>query len=84
MLKSAADDLKKHFSDYMENILNRADNIVAKEEIAAYEQFLLLPQCFRKSSAEDVSQFIFMIKRVNSCNYLLNKNALVEVRKTLT
>ena len=29
-------------------------NIVGKEEIARYEQFLLFPQCFQKLSVFDV------------------------------
>ena len=32
----------------------RAENIVGKEEIARYEQFLLFPQCFQKLSVVDV------------------------------
>ena len=31
------------------------ENIGAKEEIAVYEQLLLLPQCFHKLSVADVS-----------------------------
>ena len=34
------------FSDWVENI-------VRKEEIARYEQFLLFPQCFQKLSVVD-------------------------------
>ena len=33
-----------------------AENIVGKEEIACYEQFLLFPQCFQKLSVVNVSQ----------------------------
>ena len=29
---------------------DRVENIVGKEEIACYEQFLLFPQCFEKLS----------------------------------
>ena len=35
-----------HFSDWV-------DNIVGKEEIARYEQFLLFSQCFQKLSVVD-------------------------------
>ena len=35
-----------HFFDLVENI-------VGKEEIARYEQFLLFPQCFQMTSAVD-------------------------------
>ena len=31
--------------------MNRDENIVAKREIALYEQFFLSPQCFQKSFA---------------------------------
>ena len=37
-------------------LLKRVENIVAKGEIARSEQFLLLPQCFQKSSAADASK----------------------------
>ena len=46
--------------DTMSNILTNGDiifdcieNIVGKEEIARYEQFLLFPQCFQKLSIVD-------------------------------
>ena len=32
---------------------DQAENIVGKEEIACYEQFLLFPQCFQKLSVLD-------------------------------
>ena len=32
------------------------ENIVGKEEIARYEQFLLFPQCFQRLSVVDVSK----------------------------
>ena len=32
---------------------DREENIVGKEEIAPYEQFLLYPQCFQKLSVID-------------------------------
>ena len=40
-------------------------NIVAKGEIAHYEQFLLLPQCFQKTSAAEAPETICMWERVN-------------------
>ena len=36
-------------------------------EIAHYEQFLLLPQCFRKLFAADASESICKWERVNDC-----------------
>ena len=35
---------------------DRIENIVGKGEIACYEQFLLLPQCFQKLSVVDASK----------------------------
>ena len=35
---------------------DRVENIVGKEEIAHYEQFLLFPQCFQKQSVVDASK----------------------------
>ena len=42
-----------HVSDWIENI-------VGKEEIARYEQFLLSPQCFKKLSAVDAFKWVSM------------------------
>ena len=36
------------------------ENIVGKEEIARYEQFLLFPQCFQKLSVCDASKWVSM------------------------
>ena len=36
------------------------ENIVGKGEIARYEQFLLLPQCFQKLSVVDDSERVSM------------------------
>ena len=36
------------------------DNIVGKEEIARYEQFLLFPQCFQMLSVVDASKKVSM------------------------
>ena len=37
---------------------------MAKREIAHYEQFLLLPQCFQKSSGADASKVVYKWERV--------------------
>ena len=39
---------------------DRVENIVEKEEIAYYEQFLLFPQRFRKMSIVDALKLVFM------------------------
>ena len=36
-----------------ESSLKQLENTVGKGEIARYEQFLLFPQCFQKTSTED-------------------------------
>ena len=42
-------------------LLNTVENIVAKGEIAYYEQFLLLPKCFQKLSDAEESQSFYML-----------------------
>ena len=39
---------------------DQVENIVVKEEIVCYEQFLLFPQCFQKLSVVDVSKWVSM------------------------
>ena len=46
-------------------LLNRVENIVSKEEIACFEQFLRLSQSFQKSSAAEASESVYMWERVN-------------------
>ena len=41
------------FSDWVENI-------VGKEDIARYEQYLLFPQCFQKLSVVDALKWVSM------------------------
>ena len=36
------------------------ENIVGKEEIALYQQFLLFPQCFQKLSVVDALKWVSM------------------------
>ena len=40
------------------------ENIVGEEEIARYEQFLLLPQCFQKLSVVDALKEYLWSKRL--------------------
>ena len=47
------------------NLWNKVEIIVAKGEIAHYEQFLLLPQWFQKLSASDKSECVYKCERVN-------------------
>ena len=41
-------------------------NIVGKEEIARYEQFLLLPQCFQKACFQGASKGVIVREWVDS------------------
>ena len=43
------------------NLLNRAEHIVAKDEIAHDEQFFLLPQCFQKASDAMASEIFYYV-----------------------
>ena len=45
-------------------LINKVENIVAKEEIGHHEQFHLWPQCFKKSSAAIASKCVCKWKRV--------------------
>ena len=46
--------------------MKRVENNVAKEEIVQNEQFLILLQCFQKSSGAGVSERVCMSERVMS------------------
>ena len=45
--------------------LNRVENIVTKGETARYEQFLLFSHVFKKSSAAEASESVYMRESVN-------------------
>ena len=45
---------------------NRVENIVGKEEIARYEQFLLFPQCFQKACFLGASKGVIVWEWVNT------------------
>ena len=42
-------------------LLNRVENIVAKEEISHYDKFLLRLQCFQMSSAVAVPKSVYTL-----------------------
>ena len=48
------------------SLLYKDENVVAKGEIARFEQFLLLSQCFQKLSAAVASESVYMKERVNN------------------
>ena len=45
-------------------LLFKVENIMAKGEIACFEQFLLFSQCFQMSSAAEGSKSVYMWERV--------------------
>ena len=51
-LKELADDGFK-FDEHSRKFLKRVGNTAGKGEIARYEQFLLFPQCFQKTSTAE-------------------------------
>ena len=66
-LKAFADD-KLNVTKMIIIVFNRAENIVGKEEIAHYEQFLLLPQCFQKASFPEAPKGVIVWEWVNTSN----------------
>ena len=50
-----------------EQIAYKVENIEAKGEIAHYDQFLLLPHCFQKSSIAEASESICMCNKNVNC-----------------
>ena len=44
----------------MTQFSDSVENIVGKEEIARYEQFLLFPRCFQKLSVVDALKWVSM------------------------
>ena len=47
-------------------VSDRVENIVGKEEITRYKQFLLSPQCFQKLSVIDALKWVSTEKRNNN------------------
>ena len=50
--------------------MNIVENIVTIGEIAQHEQFLLLPQCFKKSRDPEASESVCMCERVKNITYI--------------
>ena len=67
-LKEFADD-NFRFDGNVRKLSKRVENTVGKEEIARYEQFLLLSQCFQKTRRADMWNQGLFGKRLN--NYIL-------------
>ena len=53
---------------------NRVENFVAKGENAHHKQFLLLPRCFQKSSAQEAAESIYMWERIKASKPHLYNN----------
>ena len=47
-------------------VFDRVENIVGKGENAGYQQFLLFPKCFQKSSVSASSKVRIVLDRVNT------------------
>ena len=52
--KAKKKDMMSKFRQMGIQLSDLVENIVGKEEIAHYEQFLLFPRCFQKLSVVDV------------------------------
>ena len=50
----------------MDNLWLKVENIVAKGEIACFEQFLFCHYVFNKSSAAEASESVYIKQRVNN------------------
>ena len=55
-LKAFADD-KINVTQTLKFVLGRKEKIVGKGENAAYQHFLLFPQCFQKASVSGLLKF---------------------------
>ena len=53
--------------------MDRLENIVAKREIAHYEQIPFWPQCFQKSSAAEASESIWIFILTSQHTFVLLK-----------
>ena len=49
-------------------LLKRVENIMTKGEIARFEQFFLLPECFQRLPAADESESFYKWERVKKEN----------------
>ena len=58
----------------MVNLGLKVENIVVKEEIARFEQFLLLSICFQKPSAAEASESVYMRERIKRCLLEIHQN----------
>ena len=50
----------------MDNLSLKVENIVAKGEIARFEQFILLSPCFQKAVCCRGAESVYMRERVNT------------------
>ena len=78
--KEFADDIFK-FDENDGKFYRRVENTVGKREIAHYEQFLLLPQCFQKTCTADKKDKVLFRKgftKWNLVSAIINKFNLAE------
>ena len=53
------------FNENGRNLSKQVENTVGKGEIALYEQFLLIPQCFQKACFPEASKGVIVWEWVN-------------------
>ena len=58
-LKAFADD-KLNVTENIKVVFHRMENIAGKEENAAYQHFLLFPQCFQKAFSSRASKVVIV------------------------
>ena len=68
-MKEFADDNFK-YDENARKLSKRVENAVGKREIALYEQFLLFPQCFQKSSFPGASKGVIVWEWVKAVDCL--------------
>ena len=73
-LKKLADD-NLEFDENERQLFQQVQNTVGKGEIACYKQFLLFPQCFRKTCTADTHTAISV--DVGKCFYALKKKTFM-------
>ena len=82
-LKQSADDNFK-FDENSRKFSKRVENTVGKGEIARYEQFPLLPQCFQKACFPGTSKGVIVWEWVKSVLSVNQMNDIADWSSTLS
>ena len=72
-LKAFAND-KLNVTENTKVVFHRIENIAGKEENAAYQHFLLFPQCSQKAFSSSASKVVILSERVKSQFYTSHIN----------